>query len=256
LERFNDITTCLNYIENQKRRHGKTNMDNMFALCELFGNPQNNFKTIHVAGTNGKGSIVSYMTSILMEAKYKVGSFTSPYIDCFNERIECNKEYIPDEKIIEYANLIIDAYPKMDELGLERPSFFAFITIMAFMYFSEIKVDVAVIECGIGGLLDDTNVITPVLSIISNVAFDHMNVLGNTISEIATNKLGIVKKNVPLVTIQNDEIKQLVKDKCYEMYAPYTMVKKANIQNVFLGLGKTKFDYLEYKDVNLQMSGL
>lgn len=254
MNKFESITECISWIENQKRKHEKKDLNDMYALCELFGNPQDSFKVIHVAGTNGKGSIVSYMQSILQVAGYRVGTFTSPYIECFNERIQINKHHIKDEHILHYANMIISKYDLIDED--KKPSFFSFITLMSFLYFRDMKVDYAVVECGIGGLLDDTNVVKPVLSIISNVSYDHMNILGDTIEEIAKNKLGIVKEKTPLVTIQNDQIKQLIKEKCYEMYAPYTVVRKKAITNVRLGIGETKFDYCEYKDVKLRMNGL
>ena len=254
MQKFESVSNCISWIESQKRKHEKKDLSDMQYLCSLFDHPENNFKVIHVAGTNGKGSVVSYMASILKEAGYKVATFTSPYIECFNERLQINKEHIKDEKVLYYANLILSKYDIIPDD--KKPSFFSFITLMAFLYFSDEKVDYAVIECGIGGLLDDTNVVNSNLSIITNVSFDHMNILGDTIEQIATNKLGIVKKNTPLVTIQNDEIKKLIKDTCYKMYAPYTIVKKSAIQNVKLGIGETKFDYLEYKDIKLKMSGL
>lgn len=254
MTQFTSISDCINFIETQKRKHEKKNLDDMYALCALFSNPQDDFKIIHVAGTNGKGSVVSYMASVLMEASYKVGTFTSPYIECFNERIQINKNHIPDEMVLKYANMILSKYDLMEED--KKPSFFSFITLMAFLYFKDQNVDYAIIECGIGGLLDDTNVVKPVLSIISNVSYDHMNILGNTIQEIAANKLGIVKERVPLVTIENDQIYKQIKEACYLKHAPCTIVKKKAIQNVVLGIGETYFDYCEYKRIKLKMSGL
>ncbi|MBP5407659.1 MAG: bifunctional folylpolyglutamate synthase/dihydrofolate synthase [Bacilli bacterium] len=254
MEKFTSISACIAFIESQKRKHEKTSLDDMLYLCNLFDNPQDKFKSIHVAGTNGKGSVVSYMASVLMEASYKVGTFTSPYIECFNERIQINKVHIPDDMVLKYANMIIDKYDLIEED--KKPSFFSFITLMAFLYFRDQNVDYAVIECGIGGLLDDTNVIKPVLSIISNISYDHMNILGNTIEEIACNKLGIVKEKTPLVTIENDALKALIRETCYKKYAPCTIVKKKAIQNVVIGIGETYFDYCEYKRIKLKMSGM
>ena len=254
MQKFESANKCIEWIEAQKRYHEKKDLSQMRKLCAMFDNPQDSFKIIHVAGTNGKGSVVSYLVNILREKAYNVGTFTSPYIECFNERIQYNIHHIKDEEILYYANLIISKYEYLEED--EYPSFFSFITLMAFLYFKDKAVDYAIIECGIGGLLDDTNVVNSILSIITNVSYDHMNILGDTIEEIAKNKLGIVKKNTPLVTIQNDQIKNLIKEKCYLEYAPFTIVKKSAIQNVHIGIGETRFDYLEYKEVKLKMSGL
>ena len=254
MQKFESANQCIEWIEAQKRKHEKKDLSQMEKLCALFDNPQDCFKVIHVAGTNGKGSVVSYLANILREKGYNIGTFTSPYIECFNERIQYNICHITNEEILHYANLIIEKYEYLKED--EYPSFFSFITLMAFLYFKDKNVDYAIIECGIGGMLDDTNVVKSKLAIITNVSYDHMNILGDTIEEIARNKLGIVKKNTPLVTIQNDQIRNLIKEKCYKEFAPYTIVKKSAIQNVHLGIGETKFDYLEYKDIKLQMSGL
>lgn len=254
--KFNDIDTCIAFIESQRRKEGSTkNLNDMRRLCEYFGNPQDTCKFIHVAGTNGKGSIVSYITSILMDAKLKVGSYTSPYIEKYNERIEINRINISDEKLLEYTNHIVSKYDDLEKKGIVLPSFFALTTLIAFMYFKDENVDVAVVETGIGGLLDDTNVITPLVSLISNVNYDHMNVLGNTIKEIAINKLGVVKDNVPFVTIENDEINDLVIKTCNDKNSDYKIVSKKDIKIKELDLTKTIFDYNEFKNIKLKMLG-
>ncbi len=254
--KFNDIDTCVSFIESQRRKEGSTkNLNDMRRLCEYFGNPQDTCKFIHVAGTNGKGSIVSYITSILMDANLKVGSYTSPYIEKYNERIEINRINISDEKLIEYTNLIVSKYDDLEKKGIVLPSFFALTTLIAFMYFKDENVDVAVVETGIGGLLDDTNVITPLVSLISNVNYDHMNVLGNTIKEIAINKLGVVKNNIPFVTIENEEINDLVINTCIENNSDYKIVSKEDIKIKELDITKTVFDYNEFKDIKLKMLG-
>lgn len=254
--KFNDIDTCISFIESQRRKEGSTkNLNDMRRLCEYFGNPQDTCKFIHVAGTNGKGSIVSYITSILMDANLKVGSYTSPYIEKYNERIEINRINISDEKLIEYTNYIVSKYDDLEEKGIVLPSFFALTTLIAFMYFKDENVDVAVVETGIGGLLDDTNVITPLVSLISNVNYDHMNVLGNTIKEIAINKLGVVKNNIPFVTIENEEINELVIKTCNEHNSDYKIVLKEDIKIKKLDLTQTVFDYNEFENIKLKMLG-
>ena len=177
----------------------------MFGFCEVFGNPQNTFKSIHVTGTNGKGSVVSYLRSIFMEHGLNVATFTSPYITKFNERISYNNCPISDNDLLEIGNSIIEKYETFNLLNLGTPSFFEFVTLIGFIYFSKIKVDIAIIEVGIGGTLDSTNVISSIASVITNVNFDHMNILGDTLAEILNNKLGILKKNTKLIVGLKDE---------------------------------------------------
>lgn len=254
--KFNNINDCVAFIESQRRKEGSTkDLNDMRKLCEYFGNPQDTCKFIHVAGTNGKGSTVAYLTSILMEAGYKVGSYTSPYIEKYNERIEIDRINISDDKLIEYTNHIVSKYDDLEKKGIMLPSFFALTTLIAFMYFKDENVDIAVIETGIGGLLDDTNVIDSIVSLITNVNFDHMNVLGNTIKEIALNKLGVVKPNSNFVTIENDEINDLVEEVCKKNNAKYKIVSKEDIKIKKLDLSQTVFDYYEFKDIKLQMLG-
>lgn len=255
---FTNINECLNFIQSQHRTSTK-NLKHMYQLCEIYGNPQKGLKYIHIAGTNGKGSIVAYLREILYLSGLKVGSFTSPYIIKFNERITFNKEFISDDLIIKYANEIISKYDYLEKNHIDKPGFFSFITLMCFMFFRDVKPDICLIEVGIGGLLDDTNVIEPLLSIISNVSYDHMNILGNSLYEIGTNKLGIVKKNVPLVTIENNEIHNLIVSTCKDKCSPLTIVNPIDIYDVKLSLGQTSFIYHDSQneayDITLNMSG-
>lgn len=252
---FKNIEDCISFIENSHRKSSKS-LEHMKKLCEVYGNPEKGLNYIHVAGTNGKGSIVSYLRDIFYDAKYNVGTFTSPYIECFNERITFNKNFISDDLIIKYTNEIISKYDYLEQNNIELPSFFSIVTLICFLYFRDIKPDIVILEVGIGGLLDCTNVITPLVSIISNVSFDHMNVLGNTLPEIAYNKLGIVKENVPLVTISNDIINDLIIETCNKNNSKCILVNKKDICNVNLSIGKSCFDYKEYKNIIINMSGL
>ncbi len=197
---FDNTNEFLKWIENEHRFSKKVSLEKMAFLCKLFGNPQDKITTIHVTGTNGKGSVVSYLYNIFHEAGLNVGCYTSPYITRFNERICYNGIMISNTDILRIANQIIKHYDEIYEAGFEKPSFFEFITLLAFIYYAEIvELDVAIIEVGIGGKLDSTNVIKPILSIVTNIAYDHMNVLGNTLTEILDNKLGIVKTGVPAI---------------------------------------------------------
>ena len=171
----------------------KTDLHNAIALCNSIDNPQQKYKTIHVAGTNGKGSTSHMLAAILQEAGYKTGLYTSPHIKDFRERIRVNGKMIAEKFVVDFTE-------KTKAITKEiEPSFFEMTVAMAFEYFAEQQVDFAVIETGLGGLLDSTNIITSILSVITNIGYDHQNILGNTLEEIATQKAGIIKENVPVV---------------------------------------------------------
>jgi dihydrofolate synthase / folylpolyglutamate synthase len=171
----------------------KEDLTNTIALCNAIGNPQQQFKTIHVAGTNGKGSVSHILSAIFQQAGYKTGLYTSPHLRDFRERIKINGQMIPEQDVIDFTaktrNIITDI----------EPSFFELTVAMAFEYFAKEKVDIAIIETGLGGRLDSTNIITPLLSIITNIGYDHMNLLGDTLEKIASEKAGIIKKSIPVV---------------------------------------------------------
>lgn len=171
----------------------KADLTNTIRLCESLDNPQTKFKSIHVAGTNGKGSVSHMLAAILQMAGYKTGLYTSPHLKDFRERIKVNGEMLSEKFVIDFTEKM---KPLIEEIS---PSFFEITVAMAFEYFAEQKVDIAVIEVGLGGRLDSTNIITPELSIITNIGWDHMNLLGNTLEKIAFEKAGIIKKKVPVV---------------------------------------------------------
>jgi dihydrofolate synthase / folylpolyglutamate synthase len=171
----------------------KPNLDNTLALANALGNPQQNLKCIHVAGTNGKGSTSHMLASIFLEAGYKVGLYTSPHLKDFRERIRINGEMMSEAWLVNYVQKNKALY---DEI---HPSFFEMSTIMAFSYFAEMKTDINIIEVGLGGRLDSTNIISSELSIITNIGWDHMNLLGNTLEKIASEKGGIIKNQTPVV---------------------------------------------------------
>jgi dihydrofolate synthase/folylpolyglutamate synthase len=171
----------------------KKDLHNTIVLCESLGNPHNKFKSIHIAGTNGKGSVSHMLAAILQTAGYKTGLYTSPHLHDFRERIKINGEMISEDFVINFTKRI---QPLIDEL---EPSFFEITVAMAFDYFAQQEVDVAIVEVGLGGRLDSTNVITPELSVITNIGWDHMNLLGNSLEKIAQEKAGIIKPGVPVV---------------------------------------------------------
>jgi dihydrofolate synthase / folylpolyglutamate synthase len=171
----------------------KKDLHNTIALCNAIGNPQNKFKSIHIAGTNGKGSTSHMLAAILQQAGYKTGLYTSPHLKDFRERIKINGKMISEDFVVQF----VEQTKSLSE-SIE-PSFFELTVAMAFDYFVQQEVDIAVIETGLGGRLDSTNVITPILSIITNIGYDHMAILGNTLEEIAAEKAGIIKPSVPVV---------------------------------------------------------
>ena len=171
----------------------KKDLHNTIELCDSLGNPQHQFKSIHVAGTNGKGSTCHMLAAIFQQAGYKTGLYTSPHIKVFGERIRINGQMIDESFVIDFVKRTQSLYAAI------QPSFFELTVAMAFEYFAKEKVDIAIIETGLGGRLDSTNIISPILSVISNIGFDHMNLLGNTLPEIAAQKAGIIKHHTAAV---------------------------------------------------------
>lgn len=171
----------------------KVDLTNIRKLCEAFGNPHHAFRSIHIAGTNGKGSTSHMLSAILQQNGYKTGLYTSPHILDFRERIRVNGICTTREWVVDFVR---NSKEVIEEI---KPSFFEVTVVMAFMYFKEQKVDIAVIETGLGGRLDSTNIITPILSIITNISYDHTDILGDTLPQIAAEKAGIIKHNIPVV---------------------------------------------------------
>jgi dihydrofolate synthase/folylpolyglutamate synthase len=174
----------------------KANLDNTIAICQALGNPEKKLKCVHVAGTNGKGSSSHMLAAILQQAGYKTGLYTSPHLVDFRERIKVNGKMIPKTNVVKFVE---DHKTTFDSI---QPSFFEWTVGLAFNYFNEQEVDVAIIEVGLGGRLDSTNVITPVCSLITNIGLDHVNLLGDTLPKIASEKAGIIKPKVPVVISQ------------------------------------------------------
>lgn len=193
----------------------KPNLDNTLAICAHLGHPEKKIKTIHVAGTNGKGSTSHMLASIFQEAGYKTGLYTSPHLYDFRERIKVNGEMCSKAFVIDFTDRIKPFIEKVE------PSFFEITVGMAFDYFASQKVDIAIIETGLGGRLDSTNVIAPELSLITNIGFDHMALLGNTLEAIATEKAGIIKKETPVVIGEADaSVKAVFQHKANQENAP------------------------------------
>ena len=216
----------------------KTDLHNTIALCTALDNPHTKFKSIHVAGTNGKGSTSHMLAAILQKAGYKTGLYTSPHLQDFRERIKINGEMIKQDFIVDFVAKTKNISEKIE------PSFFELTMVMAFEYFAEEKVDIAIIETGLGGRLDSTNIIMPIVSIITNIGYDHMNILGDTLELIAFEKAGIIKKDTPVVIGEYTAItKPIFLAKAKECTAPiYFAQDEFTVTNIQL---KTKELYCD-----------
>ncbi|EOH85938.1 bifunctional folylpolyglutamate synthase/dihydrofolate synthase [Enterococcus villorum] len=195
------IEEAITWIHSRLPFGSRPGLDRVEALLEVVGHPERQVKTIHIAGTNGKGSTVTYLRCLLEEAGLTVGTFTSPYIESFNERISINGQKIPDKELIKLVQKYQPLVEQLDQFeAVAGITEFETLTAMAFDYFLCQKVDVAIIEVGLGGLLDSTNVAVPMLTGITTIGLDHTDILGDTIEEIAAQKAGIIKRGVPVVT--------------------------------------------------------
>ena len=204
----------------------KPGLERIASFCHYLGNPQRSYYTIHVAGTNGKGSVSHMLASILQQAGYRTGLFTSPHLSDFRERIRVDGEMIPKQKVV---NFVDKHQAKMKEYDL---SFFEMTASLAFDYFDQSDVEVAVIETGLGGRLDATNIITPILSVVTNIGLEHTEFLGDTIAKIASEKAGIIKKSVPVVLGQrNDEYNAVFEKRAEELRSPLIYAEQEWILN-------------------------
>jgi len=216
---------ALNFIHDLNRFGTKLGLQNITNLLDILGNPHHGLKIIHVAGTNGKGSTSAMIDSILRAAGYKVGLYTSPYLEVFNERIRVNGENIPDEDIARLTQKVQNAMDMMKEKGLGSPTEFEVVTALGLLYFKEQAVDFLVFEVGLGGRLDATNVVTPLVSVITPISFDHQQYLGNTLTDIAREKCGIIKPGIPVISgPQEDEAMRVIEETCKRLNCPLIKV--------------------------------
>ena len=206
-------------------------LERTYKLLEHLGNPERDLKLIHIAGTNGKGSTTSMITEILMGEGYKVGMYTSPFIEEFEERIQINRNNIPKESLAILMDEIKVAVDKVIEAGYNHPTEFEIITVLMLLYFKKENIDFGVIEVGLGGTLDSTNVIKPIIQVITSISFDHTNLLGNTLEKIAREKAGIIKEGIPTVIYpQQEEVLKVIKNKCFEMDSELYIANNENLK--------------------------
>ena len=223
-----NYTETLNFIHSFKGNGRRPQLERMRWLLKQAGNPQTHFPTVHIVGTNGKGSTTSYLQNILTKSGYQVGTFTSPYITRFNERISINGTEIPDKDLI---SLVEKAQVLLDDLeehtAFDRPTEFELVTLLMFLYFDLKQVDMAIIEAGIGGRLDSTNVLSPELAICTSIGFDHTETLGNSLLDIANHKAGVMRENTPILLGRvSAEVEHFFNQKSHDLQAPLAIIDR------------------------------
>ena len=223
-----NYTETLNFIHSFKGNGRRPQLERMRWLLKQAGDPQSHYPTVHIVGTNGKGSTTSYLQNILTKSGYQVGTFTSPYITRFNERISINGTEIPDKDLISLvakAQVILNDLEEHTNFG--RPTEFELVTLLMFLYFDLKQVDMAIIEAGIGGRLDSTNVLSPELVICTSIGFDHTETLGNSLLDIANHKAGVMRENTPILLGRvSAEVEHFFNQKSYDLQAPLAIIDR------------------------------
>ncbi|PFK39742.1 bifunctional folylpolyglutamate synthase/dihydrofolate synthase [Bacillus cereus] len=253
---------AIGWIHSRLKFGIKPGLERMQWILEKLGNPERHIKCVHLAGTNGKGSTLTYMRYMLEAEKYKVGTFTSPYIETFNERIGVNGAPITDKEITELVNMVKPVVEKLDGTNLGEATEFEIITVMAICYFGKINFcDIVLFETGLGGRFDSTNVIHPVLTMITNIGHDHMHILGNTLGEIAYEKAGIIKSGVPIITgVQDEEALHVIQKVAEEKNANlYKLGKQFTAVHTRSNEDGEHFDFscpfASFEEVRISMKG-
>ena len=256
-----NYSECIQYLEKEVGFGSVPGLERIQALCDKLGNPEQKLSVIHVAGTNGKGSAVAMLSSILQAAGYRVGTYTSPHLERYNERFLINGEEISDADFAMEITLMKEICSELATEGKAVPTLFEIVTGAAFHYFAEQKVDILILEVGLGGKYDATNIIpSPLLSLIMSISIDHTDFLGSTIEEIAAEKAGIIKKNCPAVLYSQDKIVyNIMWTKAQELNAPLSCPKNAEVHISSQDMGGTVFSVktkkFSYDDLYLPLLG-
>lgn len=232
-------------------------LDSMYRLCARLGNPQDKIKVIHIAGTNGKGSVLALISTILKEAGYRTGRYISPAIFEYRESIQINGRSLTKKDLCSYTERVKAACEELTAQGFPHPTAFEFETAMAFLYFAEKECDIVVLETGMGGILDATNVIkSPVAAVLASVSMDHMKFLGSTLQEIALCKAGIIKEGcVVISTEQAAEVMEVFVRTGTGKHADFRMAEAQKASQITYGLEKQSFDYGNYKKLEIGLAG-
>ena len=257
---------ALEKIHTYQRFGSRLGLDRIRELLKRLGNPDRDLKVIHVAGTNGKGSVCRYLYEILNASGYRTGAFFSPYINQFTERIQCAGSMISEEELAEYAGMALEKAEEMIAEGLDSPTEFEVVTAIGLLYFASCHTDYVILEVGLGGVGDSTNIFeAPVVTAITSVDYDHMEVLGESLTEIAEQKAGILKRDVPVVAfIKDEDARNVVRQRAENLNAPYYDLTQAQITDVHMDVDGYSFGVsfdavglkLEYRDLKLTMPGM
>jgi len=248
---------ALTYIEEIGKYGSVPGLDSIKELCRRLGDPQEELMFVHIAGTNGKGSVLSYISTVLKEAGYRVGRYISPTISDYRERIQVGGKMISKEGLCRHLETVRKAAEDMAKEGRPRPTAFETETALSFLYFKEKKCDIVVLEAGLGGSLDATNLVTTtVVSVITSISRDHMAFLGETLSEIAGNKAGIIKEGIPVVSMEQEpEAMRVIRRTAEEKGSRLVTASKEEAKNIHYGLERQKFDYKQYKKIEITLAG-
>ena len=243
-EKITNVDGAINFVHSTYQFGSKFGLENMQLLLSKMGNPHLDLRYIHVAGTNGKGSTCAVLTQVLIQANYKVGTYVSPYLERFNERIQIDREPIADNDLAKHAEIVRNAIVAMLEEGASHPTEFEIVTAIGFSYYLEQAVDIVVLEVGLGGRLDSTNVIPqPLAAVITPIDYDHMQYLGNTLTEIASEKAGIIKGGLVVSAKQHSESIASISRKVAETHSELIWSDHSEVQNLVLTPLYTLFNY-------------
>lgn len=245
------------YLDEVSKYGSVLGLESMRELLRRLGDPQNELKFIHISGTNGKGSVLAYLSTILSGAGYRTGRYISPTLFSYRERIQVDGEYIEKESLACHVTAIAAAAEDMQKAGLPSPTVFEMETALAFLYFKEKRCDIVTLEVGCGGLLDATNVITTTLmEVIASISMDHTDLLGDTLAKIAAQKAGIIKPDTMVVSAQQkSEAAQVIEDTCKEQHCTLQMVDESKISNVHYGAEGQTFSYKTCENVAISLAG-
>ena len=236
---------AMNFIQNTNKFGSVLGLDNIRELLERLGNPQDQLRVVHIAGTNGKGSTLAFLAGIFRESGYRAGRYVSPASFSYEERFRINEENISKKDLCFYMEKIKNVAEEMGKDGLSHPTMFEIETALSFLYFLDKKVDVVLLETGMGGRLDATNVVKkPIATVIASIGMDHMQFLGDTLEKIASEKAGIIKEGCPVISYDNTkEVNEVIKNKAKQMHAKVTFVNSAGIRVLQESLNGESFSY-------------
>ena len=236
---------AMNFIQNTNKFGSVLGLDNIRELLERLGNPQDQLRVVHIAGTNGKGSTLAFLAGIFRESGYRAGRYVSPASFSYEERFRINEENISKKDLCFYMEKIKNVAEEMVKDGLSHPTMFEIETALSFLYFLDKKVDVVLLETGMGGRLDATNVVKkPIATVIASIGMDHMQFLGDTLEKIASEKAGIIKEGCPVISYDNTkEVNEVIKNKAKQMHAKVTFVNSAGIRVLQESLNGESFSY-------------